>query len=137
MLLEKLTSIDDKEILDTHRNTFGAFNQVPPNFTEINQEEFASGFLGWSVSMIEYRQITDSKFFKTMGATRLFYMNHGENYAIAHEYVKIDDKYTHVCRYFKFGDCLHDYKDIYSTITGQHTSKCIHCGDIWEYDSSD
>jgi hypothetical protein len=72
----------------------------------------------------------------TMASYTLFYMNHGENYAMTADY------WGQKVRYFKFADCYHDWKEISPAEAGKpawncyHYCKCTKCGASWEYDSS-
>lgn len=134
-----------EEELAAHEAKWGGFNDVPPGFTEITAEEFAqSGFFTWCKVGMEFRQINPATVDKTkllspletFTSFTLFYMNHGENYAITADY------WEKKVRYFKFADCYHDWKEISAAEAGKpawnnyHYCKCVGCGASWEYDSS-
>ena len=139
------SSFTSTEELKAHETKWGRYNFAPPGFTEITAEEFAqSGFFTWCKEGIEFRQlcsenIDQSKMLtpvKTMMGITMFYMNHGDNYAIANDY------YGKQVRYFKFADCYHDWKEISAkeakkpAFNCYHYNKCTKCGATWEYDSS-
>lgn len=143
MSYDKLSGFTTEVERKEHEAKWGRFNDAPPHFTEITQEEFAtSGFFTWCKVGIEFRQICveniDTKKMlapvKYILGITLFYMNHGDNYGMA----RYDDR----IRYFKFAHCYHDWKEISAQEAGgpafncYHYNKCSKCGDTWEYDSS-
>ena len=135
------------EELKAHEKEWGNYNDAPTGFTEITAEEFAqSGFFTWCKEAIEFRQIcrfNGAKLFNQtegkkslhgwdkMLAVTMFFMNHGDHYAVANDY------WASKVRYFKFATCFHDYQELTSTRMCWHVCKCTKCGHVWEYDSSD
>jgi hypothetical protein len=145
MSYEKIVSVDSKDETDQHEKDFGRFNDPPPNFTEITAEEFAqSGFFTWCIEAQEFRQIDPARIdqnrmlspVSTYLSVKMFFMNHGDGYALAQDY------WGKKIRYFKFAKCLHDYQEVSAASLGKpafnsyHYCKCTKCGDLWEYDSS-
>jgi len=133
--------IQSKEQREAHESKWGKSNDAPPGFTEITAEEFAqSGFFTWCKLGIEFRQICnfgESKLLKQpknreMLSITLFYMNHGDNYGMAHDY------WDKKVRYFKFTTCYHNYVEVgnQGMRSCYNVCKCNKCGDVWEYDSS-
>lgn len=133
-----------KEELTAHETKWGRFNDAPPGFKEITAEQFAqSGFFTWVKVGQEFRQVcrgVDQTKMLTplpeMQAITMFYMNHGEHFAIAQDY------WGKKVRYFTFADCYHDWKEISAKEAGKpafncyHYCKCTKCGASYEYDSS-
>lgn len=138
-----------KEQIQQHEKDWGGYNSAPPGFQEITLEEFSqSGFFIWCHEGIESRQISvdtidKAKLFSPVEGlvkVTLFYMNHGDNYAIMGEHWKKN------VRYFKFARCYHEYRSMTEKeITerklvhfgnGYHINICTKCGDVHEYDSS-
>lgn len=134
-----------KEQYDLHIKEWGGYNQPPPGFTEITAEEFAqSGFFIWCLSNVEFRQIDPNQIpsasllnpIKHFLSVKMFYMNHGDHYAISNDY------WDKKIRYFKFAKCFHDWNEISAeeakkpAFSCYHYCKCTKCGAEWEYDSS-
>jgi hypothetical protein len=146
MSYERLVSFDmTKEQTAEHEKKWGRFNDPPTGFKEITAEQFAqSGFFTWCNTAKEFRQVDPERIdktkmltpVKTMLAIQMFYMNHGEHYAIANDY------WAKMIRYFTFADCYHDWKEISAKEAGKpayncyHYCKCTKCGANYEYDSS-
>ncbi len=141
-MLHKLVS---EQTTKEHEAKWGRFNDCPPGFQEITAEEFAqSGFFTWCKEAQEFRQVDCSKLPKGallspvqgLFAITMFYMNHGEHFALGHDY------WAKKVRYFKFADCYHDYVEISAKEAGKpafncyHYYKCSKCGHHWEVDSS-
>lgn len=134
MLENIISSNYTKEQREEHEKKWGGYNDAPPNMVEITPEEFAqSGFFTWCHTARENRQVCDrNNRSKPMMPLMLFYMNHGDNYAMSHDY------WAKKVRYFKFALCYHDYKEIAPSQPWAcwHTEKCTKCGHTWSYDSS-
>jgi hypothetical protein len=141
MSYETLQSSTSAEDIQKHKEDFGGYNDAPPGFTEITSEEFAqSGFFTWCLEKAEFRQIVPDRIdqskmlspVKSMLSVKMFYMNHGDGYALSQDY------WGKKVRYFKFAKCYHDYQEIAgaSHWNCYHVCKCSKCGDVWEYDSS-
>lgn len=146
MSYERLVSFDmTKEQTAEHEEKWGRFNDPPTGFKEITAEQFAqSGFFTWCKEKMEFRQIDPERIdqskllspIKTFFAITMFYMNHGEHYAIANDY------WDKKVRYFTFADCYHDWKEISPAEAGgpayncYHYYKCSKCDAHWEVDSS-
>lgn len=134
-----------KEQLLEHEQKWGRFNDPPTGFKEITAEEFAqSGFFTWCKTKTEYRQVDPTRIdhskmlspVDAMLAIQMFYMNHGEHYAISNDY------WGKKVRYFTFADCYHEWKEISPAEAGgpayncYHYYKCTKCNARWEVDSS-
>ena len=134
-----------KEARDAHEKKWGGYNDAPPGFKEITAEQFAqSGFFTWCKEGMEHRQIiTTPEQHKALlspithcFSITMFYMNHGENFAIGHDY------WGKKVRYFTFADCYHNWVEITAKEAGKpafncyHYCKCSKCGAQHEYDSS-
>lgn len=141
MSYEQITSDGlTKEQVEQHVKDFGRFNDPPPGFQEITSEEFAqSGFFTWCLENVEFRQIDPALIDKSKVLTpvksflsvKMFYMNHGDGYALAQDY------WGKKVRYFKFAKCFHDWQEIGTRGWNcYHVCKCTKCGESWEYDSS-
>ena len=146
MSYEKIGAIElTAEERAAHEQKWGRFNNPPPGFKEITAEQFSqSGFFTWCKVGMEFRQIDPAQIdqkamlspVKTFLSVTMFYMNHGENFAMAHDY------WAKQVRYFTFADCYHDWKEISAKEAGKpafncyHYCKCAKCGASWEYDSS-
>lgn len=133
---------------DAHVKKWGGFNDAPPNLREITAKEFAqSGFFTWTIIGIEYRQITSEQFNKgnifkpvnTIVPCHLFFLNS----AYDSGFIILNDYWGKTIRYFKFAECVHDYKEITAAEAGKRAFNCYHyyrctiCGQQNEVDSSD
>jgi hypothetical protein len=131
--------------LRKHEAKWGKFNDPPTGFKEITPEQFAqSGFFTWCKVNMEFRQIDSARIkpdvllfpAKYMLAVTMFYMNHGEHFAIGNDY------WEKRVRYFTFAECYHDWKEISPKEAGgpayncYHYYKCTKCGAKNEVDSS-
>jgi hypothetical protein len=127
--------------ISQHEKDFGKYNDAPPGFTEITAEEFTqSGFFTWCLEKTETRQVLKDRVDRNKMLSEvpgylpvtLFYMNHGDHYALSRDY------WAKKVRYFKFAKCYHDYQEVSGHSVGNcyHVCKCVKCGDVWEYDSS-
>lgn len=133
--------IDTVPGTDEHKAKWGGFNDFPPNWRELTEEEFAeSHFFVYEFKTREYRQMHDPG--RTKPATRatLYFMHDGTGYAL------VSDRSKRKLHYFKFG-CAHTYRGlgfeecrargIYHWGRCYHVSECTTCGHIHAVDSSD
>ena len=92
-----------------HEELFGMFNDYPPGWTEMTEEEFAQGgFGGASIRYAEYRQMMRSSNAKSVSC-HLFHIDNGLGYAIVQNYWKKNVKF------FKF-DCFDKLKELYNAL---------------------
>lgn len=136
-MTEKLQSLSKEEAAE-HQKKWGGYNDLPPGFTEITEAEFARGGFGtWCIERIEFRQAIVGKTFANL---KLFFLNHGDNYAITCDWQQKK------VRFFKFAICFHTYEEIGVEEARKngvehfgncyHVCKCSKCGHLWAYDSS-
>ena len=127
----------DKSILDKHKEKFGDFNDFPPNWKEITEEEFArSSFFIYSPIHTEYRQMhlhdkSGVKDVYNYTPARLCFMSDGTGYGIQNDFQ------NGKVRYYKFAFCLHEFGKDLGKYRGEHIFICKKCGYRYEYDSSD
>ena len=118
---------------------FGGFNDFPPNWTEITEEEFAqSKFFTYSPDYVDYRQMLDGK--NPCVSARLYFFWGDEGFAIVNDY------WGKKVKYFRFYLCEHDYTELSSKEARKrgisHFGNCYHvlvcekCDHVWSYDSS-
>jgi hypothetical protein len=144
----ELSELKNKESIKIHEKNYGSFNDPPPNFIEIKEEEFSkSKFFSETIMHIEYRQITR---FKTddvdlknvlSSGVKLFYFYDGTGIAIGSNYQK---KKVY---FFKFAKCFHKYEEMSQEWCRKnkvehlgrcyHVYKCKNCGFLESADSSD
>lgn len=128
--------IDSKDV-HQHEEKFGGYNDFPPNWEEITEEEFArSNFFVYSPIYEENRQMyphdkKGSKDIFTYTPARLYFMSDGTGYGIRNDFSK------QKMHYYKFAFCLHEFGSDLGRFRGQHIFVCKKCGYRWEYDSSD
>ena len=120
---------------------YGADNELPPNFKEISEKEFAqSKFFTYSPECWEYRQITkreDYERFKWgeeqrsyVFSLRLAYFYDGTGVALEHDY------WLGKVRYFSFSLCEHKKKMQRNVGNCLNEYTCEDCGFIETVDSS-
>jgi DNA-directed RNA polymerase subunit RPC12/RpoP len=141
-MIDKLVPTELQESMD-HEKANGGFNDMPAQFREITEKEFAqSMFFSYTPKKMEFRQIT--RFFnpegfllkngKCMGMieVRLFYFHDDTGVGIS------SDFWGGKILYFAFG-CKHEYKEIpkKGLFRCQHYYKCEKCGHEMLTDSSD
>jgi hypothetical protein len=127
-----------------HTARYGETNELPPNFKEITEADFAKSiFFIHSPDFWEYRHITspkDIKKFKwgakgkelsTHFTLRLAYFYDGTGFAIAHDY------WAGRVRYFSFAVCEHKEKTCRNVGNCLNTYTCKACGFTETIDSSD
>lgn len=124
----------DKEI----EEKYGGYNDFPPDWKEIAEEEFAkSMFFTYSPDLIQHRQMMKPN--EVVEATLHFFWD-GNGYAIGHDFWKGKVKY------YRFALCEHTYRELSPSEARAkghshfgncyHVTECAKCGLIWEYDSS-
>ena len=137
----------DKEATLKHKETYGGYNDPPPNWKRITEEQFAkSDYFTYGFVRSEYRQFVnpekdelDSKY-QGMISVQLLYMHAGHGYAIHNDWMN-----DRIC-YYRFG-CEHKYvgldqqecrrRNIPHYGRCYHVSECSICGHIYSCDSSD
>lgn len=132
---------------------YGKYNDFPPNWREITQDEFArSLFFHYTPDFIDFRQMyekdKDGKraYNAPYTSGKLFFFWNKTGIGIVDTYE--DKKYNakKILRFFKFG-CEHKYRELSREESAKkgrthfgrcyHIEECTTCGHIWEYDSSD
>lgn len=129
-----------------HKKKFGGFNDAPPNFKEITEEEFAkSSFFVYAPISIEYRQIhitNDVALTRLLtGGTYLYFFHDGTGYGICRDYSKGK------VHYFSFAECPHTFRELKASDCAKkgishygncwHVYECVTCGYVTSADSSD
>lgn len=123
---------------------FGTFNEAPPGWREIKEQEFVQGhFFTYNWERSEYRQIhrlLEGGELARMVVAKLFFYWDGTG--VAMEGNHRDGK----VRFYAFG-CAHSYIELGQKECRkrgiQHMGRCWHvneckkCGNIWSFDSSD
>jgi len=138
-VIKSIYSLSPEE-REQHQKMFGGYNQFPPGWTEITQEQFAkSDFFTYSPVLAEHRQMH-----ATTGSTEpvttatLWWLPGFEGFALVNDYWK------GTVRFFRFG-CKHEWGDareelakrgrtLFSTEKAHY---CIKCGHFFITDSSD
>jgi hypothetical protein len=138
-VISKRESVEVKD----HAKVYGDYNDAPPNFKEITEEEFAqSMFFTYSPEYTEYRQILldpDSKRKEAL-SVKLYFFFDGNGFGMANDY------WAKKVRYFRFKKCDHKAVEL-SPVEARkkgivhhgncyHVLECSKCGYIHSYDSS-
>lgn len=130
-----------KEPPPDHVKKYGDQGELPPNFREITEKEFAqSKFFIYSPDFWEYRQINkkeDVARFKWgpeqrpyVFALRMAYFYDGTGLAIEHDY------WSGKVRYFAFAVCEHKNRKERTVANCLHEYTCQDCGFVETIDSS-
>lgn len=128
------------------KNVFGGFNDFPPQWREIDPNEFGQKMNHYSFIKSEYRQmhLKGNDYIPALQAT-LFFFHDNTGIAVSKESIKEKGKYNYkqISRFFAFG-CDHDYQEIPwnreqfgPQYKGLHAMKCSKCGMLKSVDSSD
>lgn len=117
----------------------GGFNDPPPNFEEITEEEFSnSGFFIYPIRGVEYRLILSKNLLWDEGGyldVKLFHFSDGTGFGIS------PNRDSGKVRYFRYG-CKHEWTTATEEDVGrklfyqEHGRKCEKCGHIRVIDSS-
>jgi hypothetical protein len=137
--------MDNKEI----RALYGGHNDFPPNWKEIDQQQFWKRWFMYSWDAEEWRQMhsppdTLAKFYdviahpihrRSIVVARLFIYSDKTGLAITQGW----DGRTYNPRFFEFGVCMHIDKSEVPEKSHMcyHVSKCNNCGMEFHVDSSD
>ncbi len=120
---------------------YGKDNELPPNFREITEKEFAqSKFFIYSPDFWEYRQISKRedcekfKWGKEQGSyifsLRMAYFFDGTGIALEHDY------WAGTVRYFSFAICDHEKREQRNVGNCLNEYTCVACGYKETVDSS-
>jgi hypothetical protein len=137
----------------TIQEAFGSYNDFPPNWREITQEEFASSlFFSYTPDWIDFRQMLPPRVpgkpstYSGMVSAYLYFFWNKTGIGIVSTYEGKTYNAKKVLKYFKFG-CDHKYRELSREESAKkgrthhgmcyHIEECTTCGHIWEYDSSD
>jgi len=131
--------------LREHEKTWGGFNDTPPGWREITEEEFVrSNFFSYDPEKVEHRQlmhagITDEKGTAPLHGARLYFFWDGTGVAL------MDDFWAGKIRFFAFG-CKHKWREVYGDevkklgfgrlYSHDHALVCDECGRMKVVDSS-
>jgi len=120
-----------------HERKYGAYNDFPPGWREISQEEMAqSNFFTYSPVLVEDRQMYprdengEREFNKGRVSARLFHMHDGTGFGLGSDY------WGKKIQWYRFELCNHDYA---GTTIGKCLTRytCKKCNYSEEIDSSD
>lgn len=138
----KLTQLD-KDEEKNHKEMFGGYNDLPPNWEPMTEKEFSqSKFFVYSPEIMEWRQVNfDLNGRKFFNGIQMYIFHDKTGIAMVHDY------WRKKVYYFKFAACKHEYKTltfaqcrklgIYHGGRCCHVQKCKKCGYVHAYDSSD
>jgi len=131
----KINWEDEKEM----DRLFGRFNDLPPNFKEISEKEFAqSKFFIYSPQKLGFKQVAvrgdnDPQKEQKKGLEsvdlHLYFFHDGSGFALARDYWKGK------VRFFYFELCRHEWETLENRMC-YHKARCVKCGYIHEVDSS-
>lgn len=126
--------------LNLHRLAYGGWNDFPPAWRELTEEQFAkSMFFTYTPVMHEFRQMLDrSKPQQPAMSATLYHMHDGTGFSI------VNDFWAGKVRFYTFG-CDHEYGDASEELRrrgirlhqGEHAGFCKKCGHLRIVDSSD
>lgn len=120
-----------------HAAIYGGYNDVPPNWKEVNAATIATECLVrmYTPKLTEHRQISHTQIKERhMLACTLFFFHDGTGYAVHYDY------WQKRIRYFMFSRCEHTYGQVMRPAgnrSGIHTMACTKCGYVNSYDTSD
>lgn len=130
-----------QEQKEAHAKEFGGYNDFPPNWKPMTEDEFSqSGFFTYVPSLVEHRQMFDrAKPHVPALSANLFYFSDGTGFAIANDF------WNKCVLYFKFAKCEHKWGRVKdpdkerSLIIGScmRAAQCEKCDFISVVDSSD
>ena len=120
---------------------FGGFNDVPPNWHEVSEAEFAKSMaFHYEPIATEFRQFIPPGD-KTYASVTLYFMHDGTGWAMVNDY------WGGKIRFFLFFACDHTMRELskaecateglYHAGRCFHVSKCTKCGYVSSVDSSD
>lgn len=117
-----------------HEKMWGTFNDFPPGWREVSEEDFAqSSFFTYAPDMVQHRQMMTPERDAPAMSAHLYFMWNGIGYAMVNDFWKKSVKF------FAFG-CDHayepdpDYKPAFNCDNGY---VCKKCGHHYAVDSSD
>jgi len=116
---------------------FGGFNDFPPNWKPIEEEDFWNIFMVWASSAEESRQMYDKGKKGMPVEARLFFYNDDTGVALVKNYDRSKHRYVRPS-FYQFAACEHEYdipvpekSRMCYTVT-----KCSKCGRERHVDSS-
>lgn len=117
-----------------HLKKFGGYNDFPPGWKEITEDEFWHKFMLYSWDREEYRQMMDRENLKSgVVDARLFFYNDGSGIACTREAKNASITRP---RFYRFALCEHDYETVRrGRCYSEH--RCRKCGHRRTLDSSD
>lgn len=120
----------------THVEKFGRFNDFPPNWKEVSDDEFWGLFMTYMPHVEEYRQMLpkDRKNAPAIGA-KLYFYNDDVGLAMVENYDFKEHKWLPP-KLFKFFICDHEYIPLPQRFNCLHESRCKKCGHFKSVDSS-
>lgn len=140
--MAEILEYQSEEEEERHKEQFGGYNDLPPNFKEITLEEFAqSKFFSYGPMWVDYKQIDRLQWDESHYLSLiLFGLYDGTGFAIHNDY------WSKKLRFFKFARCEHEYRELTQQECGErrinhfgmcwHVIECQKCGRIESYDSS-
>jgi hypothetical protein len=138
----------EKDEREKHEEFWGRFNDAPPGWREVTEQEMGPRLFRFCVVKHEFRQVRPpeppsaepSWAYKPYVQAYLHFWPDGTGYAVSW------DSQAAKVRWYMFG-CDHAYRElsqaecckrgIYHAGYSYHVTKCSKCGDIGGYDSGD
>jgi hypothetical protein len=133
--------LGSKKVSEEFLAKYGKDGELPPNFREISEKEFAqSKFFVYSPEFWEYRQITKAEDYKKFKwgdeqrsyvfSLRMAYFFDGTGIALEHDY------WAGKVRYFSFAVCEHKERKQRNVGNCLNEYTCVACGFAETVDSS-
>jgi len=133
-----------KQASPEHIAKYGGYNDKPPNWTSLTEEEFSRcDFFTYTFTSTEFRQFKDpenNNGYNGFQSVRLYFMPAGHGYGI------YSDWQNERVRFFRFG-CKHQYRGLDQAECRARNiphygrcysvAECVLCGHIYATDSSD
>jgi hypothetical protein len=137
MALRTLYDLEAKE-RDAHAAEKGGWNDFPPNWREITEQEFAqSAYFLYDPVLLEHRQMLDRSNPQAPAQSALLQWQHtGDGFAV------VNDFRAKKVRFYAFG-CDHTWapasnatlaKHGIRLFAHQHVAECSKCGALWQTD---
>ena len=129
--VRKIYSYDGITDREAFENTFGGYNDFPPNWKKITEAEFVqSNFFVYEPRVRDHRQMyPDDRFLLKFTEATLYFFHDGSGVAISPDHKK------NKVNYFSFDVNQHDYEEK-TTENHLHVFTCKKCGYRNEVDSS-
>lgn len=144
-MIQSFTYISEGPETAKHRETYGGYNDFPPNWRKLTEKEFAqSQFFSYSPTLVEHRQMLPPGGLRPGGkpalTARLYFYSDGSGLAMSNDYWKGK------VQYFAFAACVHEYRrpteaeheaGVVRPARCFHVSICDKCHHVHAVDSSD